>query len=186
METTVSSTPAHPLSKGTHSLTLFHHLVVPMVLIGLMSAGDQGEGVCALCFWGMEKDGMVHNGVQIELLVDIPDVADDLHGMEFVEGTTSGLIKPSLSFCLDKAAHDKHISEEHVKKAHDAARSAHGKLPKDDQVKKFVLQFPKAMNFKLLVTQKPFVSAAVASDDNLQSQKVKPEVVVRKIDNEFQ
>lgn len=123
----------------------------------------------------------MYDGCEIEVLVDIRDVEEGLYSFEIVDGTNKAIITvPVLpaTFRKDKAAHESRISEDYVKKAHDALRSTYSKLPKQDQVRKHSVVFPPG--YKL--TQKPFVSAASVDGEAGVSEKVKPMLVVYKSD----
>ena len=124
--------------------------------------------------------------MQIEKLVDIRDVTEGLYSLEIVEGTNAATFtQPALpsTFRKDKTEHEARIvSDDVIKKAHNALRTAHSKLTREEQVQKFPLVFPDG--YKLTV--KPFISAASVSlgDDEKKPELVKPTLVAYKCDTE--
>lgn len=124
--------------------------------------GNQGEGVIAPRFWGLEIDNVSCEGVQIEKIVDIRDVRESLYKLEIKEGTNQAfLTQPILPapFRKDKTQHEARLrtaDDEHVKKAHNALRSAHSKLKETEQCEKIPLVFPESYQ----LTVKPHISAA--------------------------
>ena len=135
-------------------------------------------------FWGFEKDGISYEGVQIEKVVDIRDVSDGLYSLEIVEGTnTATFTQPTLpsTYRKDKTEHEARIvSDDVIKKAHNALRTAHSKLTREEQVQKIPLVFPNG--YKLTV--KPFISAAsvAVGDDEKKPEIVKPSLVAYNCD----
>ena len=144
--------------------------------------GNQGEGIFAPRFWGYEKDGFVYSGVTIEILVDLRDVEESLYALKFIDGTNiATMTVPILpaTFRKHKRQHEARIAADDVsKKSHDALRSAHSKMAKDEQQLKLKLVFPP--EWKL--TQRPFVSAAAMNMEKGISEKVKPKLVSYKVD----
>ena len=79
--------------------------------------GNQGKGLVAPHFWGFEKDGVSHEGVQIEKDVDVRDVADGLYSLEIVEGTNKAhFTQPALpaTYRKDKTEHEARIAADDV------------------------------------------------------------------------
>jgi hypothetical protein len=82
------------------------------ILIDLDKVGDQGEGLNVYKIWGIRLDGVDHTGVDVQVVVDARDVAANLYGMTYKEGTNEvTFYKPLMPACfrLDKAQFDRRV-----------------------------------------------------------------------------
>lgn len=161
-----------PLFSGSKSLSLIE--------VDPEYCGDQGEGLYCFPFWNYEKDKFVYSGFDLEMLVDLRDVEEDLFCLEYTESTNEMVLSKSMMAATmrkDKEAFDKRVSEDFVKKANEAARSKASKLKGPDLVQQYAVRLPTGVK----LTCKPFMSAANAGNDD-QKQKIKPNLVVYKVD----
>ena len=78
----------------------------------------------------------MYEGLELEVLVDIRDVEESLYSLEIIDGTNKATMKMPLipaMFRKDKTQHENRITDNEVKKAHNALRSKFSKRKLEEQ-----------------------------------------------------
>ena len=101
------------------------------ITLSIQETGNQGEGIVVTPFWKDDISGMLYDGVELSMEVDIRDVRRGLYKLEFLEPNRpgdsflltipkfpSGFFDPS-----DKAAYDAKETNSAIKEGHDIKRN---------------------------------------------------------------